>query len=115
MENYYLVRLLLGVTLPQRDSNLARMLFSSLYRSLFATVDTELTEHEGERTVKAIKDGLNAVLESSTDCCAPFIGSLHVSVYGDIQMYIHVHTRLCVQGIGYRFFFWDFFAGCVFP
>ena len=62
----------------QRDSNLARMLFSTLYRSLFAMVDRELTETEAETTVKTIKDGLNAVLESSTEFCAPFIGSLHV-------------------------------------
>jgi DNA-dependent protein kinase catalytic subunit len=72
--------------LAQRDSNLARMLFSSLYRSLFATVDTELTEHEAERTIKAIKDGLNAVLESSTDCCAPFIGSLHDVCFHERQL-----------------------------
>ena len=48
-------------------------------------VDRELTEREAETTVKAIKDGLNAVLESSTEFCAPFIGSLHVSTY----MYLH--------------------------
>ena len=41
--------------------------------------DRELTEHEAETTVKTINDGLNAVLESSTECCAPFIGSLLVS------------------------------------
>ena len=67
-------------SIHQRDSNLARMLFSSLYRSLFAMVDRELTEREAENTVKAIKDGLNAVLESSTEFSAPFIGSLLVRV-----------------------------------
>ena len=56
------------------------MLFSSLYRSLFAMVDRELTEREAETTIMAIKDGLNVVLRSSSEFCAPFIGSLHVSI-----------------------------------
>lgn len=51
-------------------------------------VDRELTDTEAETTVKAIKDGLNAVLESSTEFCAPFIGSLHVST-----------MALCVKGL----------------
>ena len=63
----------------QRDSNLARMLFSSLYCSLFGLVERELEEEEGETAVAAIRDGLNAVLTHSTDYDPPFIGSLHVS------------------------------------
>ena len=63
----------------QRDSNLARMLFSSLYCSLFGMVERELGEREAGSAVSAIRDGLNAVLANSTDYYAPFIGSLHVS------------------------------------
>ena len=72
------------------------MLFSSLYRALFAMVDRELAESEAETTVKAIKDGLNTVLESSTDFCAPFIGSLHVrkALYG---AYFLCLNRTCVS------------------
>ena len=63
----------------QRDSNLARMLFSSLYCSLFGLMERELGEEEGGTAVAAIRDGLNAVLTHSTDYHPPFIGSLHVS------------------------------------
>ena len=55
------------------------MLFASLYRSLFALVERELTEREAESTIKVVKQGLNAVLESSTDFFAPFVGSIQVS------------------------------------
>jgi DNA-dependent protein kinase catalytic subunit len=63
--------------LAQRDNNLARMLFSILYCSLFGLVVRELGEEEGETAVAAIRDGLNAVLTHSTDYHPPFIGSLH--------------------------------------
>ena len=63
----------------QRDSNLARMLFSNLYCSLFGLMERELGEEEGGTAVAAIRDGLNAVLTHSTDYHPPFIGSLHVS------------------------------------
>ena len=83
------------------------MLFACLYRSLFAMVDRELTENEAESTVKAIKDGLNAVLESSTEFCAPFIGSLHVSnnyydcisfcqLFACIHLVIIVYCNTCL-------------------
>ena len=104
-----LVWSLLQLNLHQRDSNLARMLFSSLYRSLFAMADRELTEQEAETTVKTVNDGLNAVLQSSTECCAPFIGSLLVStsvqVIGEnvlvlfwnflYRMYVSMKSSLC--------------------
>ncbi|CAI8051260.1 DNA-dependent protein kinase catalytic subunit [Geodia barretti] len=46
--------------LAQRDSNLARMLFSNLYCSLFGLMERELGEEEGGTAVAAIRDGLNA-------------------------------------------------------
>lgn len=63
---------------PQRDNTLARMLFSLLYQSVFQQVDEVLTESEAEATKKAIKEGLNVIMESSTQFHPPFIGSLQV-------------------------------------
>ena len=66
----------------QHDSALARMLFSILYESVFVQVDTMLTEREAEDTKKAVRDGLNMVMEKSVQFHPPFIGSLQV-YYGD--------------------------------
>ncbi len=54
------------------------MLFASLFRGVFSQVDHILTEREAESTKKAVRDGLNAVMESSTLFYPPFIGSLQV-------------------------------------
>lgn len=72
----------------QRDSGLARMLFASLFQAVFAQVDHVLTDREAESTKKAVRDGLNAVLEASTHFYPPFIGSVQV---GYIE---HEHPRL---------------------
>lgn len=55
------------------------MLFASLFESVFAEVDHVLTDREAESTKKAVRDGLNAVMEASTLFHPPFIGSLQVS------------------------------------
>ena len=55
------------------------MLFASLFQAVFAQVDHVLTDREAESTKKAIRDGLNAVLEASTYFHQPFIGSVQVS------------------------------------
>ena len=62
----------------QHDSALARMLFSVLYESVFVQVDTMLTDREAEGTKKAVRDGLNMVMEKSVQFHPPFIGSLQV-------------------------------------
>ena len=66
--------------LTQRDSSLARILFASLFKSVFAEVDHVLTDREAESTKRAVRDGLNAVMEASTQFYPPFIGSLQVSL-----------------------------------
>ena len=64
--------------LAQRDSSLARSLFASLYTSVFAQIDEMLDVRGAESTKKAVQDGLNAVMEASTQYHRPFIGSLLV-------------------------------------
>ena len=67
------------IFLIQRDNSLARMLFASLFKSVFAEVDHVLTDREAESTKRAVCDGLNVVMEASTQFYPPFIGSLQVS------------------------------------
>jgi len=43
-------------------------------------VDHVLTDREAESTKRAVRDGLNAVMEASTQFYPPFIGSLQVSL-----------------------------------
>ena len=62
----------------QCDSLMARMLFASLFQGVFGQVDCVFTDHEAETTKKAVRDGLNAVVASSTTFYPPFIGSLLV-------------------------------------
>ena len=54
------------------------MLFAFLYQAVFAEVDNVLTDRQAESTKKAVRDGLNTVMESSTQFHPPFIGSLQV-------------------------------------
>ena len=54
------------------------MLFSILYEAVFVQVDTMLTDREAEETKKAVRDGLNMVMEKSVQFHPPFIGSLQV-------------------------------------
>ena len=54
------------------------MLFSLLYESVYVQVDSVLTDREAEATKKAVKDGLNMVMEKSVQFHPPFIGSLQV-------------------------------------
>ena len=62
----------------QHDSGLARRLFGSLFCAIFSEVDHHLNETEAENTKTAMKQGINIVLESSTQFYSPFIGSLQV-------------------------------------
>ena len=72
------------IFLIQRDNSLARMLFASLFKSVFAEVDHVLTNREAESTKRAVRDGLNAVMEASTQFYPPFIGSLQVSLQPEV-------------------------------
>ena len=72
------------IFLIQRDNSLARMLFASLFKSVFAEVDHVLTNREAESTKRAVRDGLNAVMEASTQFYPPFIGSLQVSLEPEV-------------------------------
>ena len=72
------------IFLIQRDNSLARMLFASLFKSVFAEVDHVLTNREAESTKRAVRDGLNAVMEASTQFYPPFIGSLQVSLQSEV-------------------------------
>ena len=64
--------------LAQKDTSLARMLFSSLYESVFKQLESLVTERDAETIVTAVCDGINAVLKSSTQFYPPLIGSLDV-------------------------------------
>ncbi|XP_064405997.1 DNA-dependent protein kinase catalytic subunit-like isoform X2 [Halichondria panicea] len=61
--------------LAQHDSRLARMLFAQLFKSIFSEGERTL-EEEAKGTTAAVRNGLNAVMETSTLYYPPFIGSL---------------------------------------
>ena len=60
----------------QRDSYLARCLFSSLFAAVFSLADLQLTEEEATATKTAVGEGLNFVLETSELFHPPFVASL---------------------------------------
>ncbi len=66
--------------LSQYDNGLARLLFASLFNAIFGEIDHHLTEEEAETTKKAVRIGINTILESSQQYFPPFIGSLQVTV-----------------------------------
>ena len=49
-----------------------------LYESVYVQVESVLTETYAEETKKAVRDGLNMVMEKSEQFHPPFIGSLQV-------------------------------------
>ena len=76
----------------QYDNGLARLLFASLFNALFAEVDHHLTKEEAETTKKAVREGINTILESSQQFFPPFIGSLQVT-----YMYIHMQINNTIR------------------
>ena len=56
------------------------MLFSMLYEAVYVQVDSVLTDREANETKKAVRDGLNMVMENSEQFHPPFIGSLQVLI-----------------------------------
>ena len=49
-----------------------------LYEAVFVQVDNVLPDGEAESTKKAVRDGLNMVMEKSIQFHPPFISSLQV-------------------------------------
>ncbi|XP_065180580.1 DNA-dependent protein kinase catalytic subunit-like [Sycon ciliatum] len=62
--------------LAQRDSSLARLLFTSVFSAVFGRVEELLAARHVDATRQAMKDGVNAVLSSSTSYYAPFISAI---------------------------------------
>jgi DNA-dependent protein kinase catalytic subunit len=62
--------------LAQNDIKVARLLFGSLFNSIFAKIDHELTEEETKSTKDTLNNNFNTILDSSTQYYPPFIASL---------------------------------------
>ena len=52
--------------LKQRDSAVGRILFSSVFKAIFAEIDKERTEREAREVIEKIAQGLNKILRDST-------------------------------------------------
>ena len=68
------------------------MLFAQLFETVFSQVDNILIDEQAEETKKAVRDGLNTVMESSTHFYPPFIGSLQV---GSCLCLLQVQCTVC--------------------
>ncbi|XP_064600499.1 DNA-dependent protein kinase catalytic subunit-like [Liolophura sinensis] len=60
----------------QRNSAVAKLLFSSLFRAIFAEMDTVKTDREVTETVGQINHSLETMMTLSTQYYAPFISSI---------------------------------------
>ncbi|XP_019852740.1 PREDICTED: DNA-dependent protein kinase catalytic subunit [Amphimedon queenslandica] len=67
--------------LAQNDSGLARLLFCSLFNSIFSQLDHLLTEEDAAATKGVIEGNINTILDCSTQYYPPFIGSLQDICY----------------------------------
>ncbi|XP_078611933.1 DNA-dependent protein kinase catalytic subunit-like isoform X3 [Branchiostoma floridae x Branchiostoma japonicum] len=67
--------------LAQRDSMLARLLFSSLFRGIFEEIENVKTEREAEELTEQISKFLNTALSNSEKYFPPFISSLQEICY----------------------------------
>ncbi|XP_078691376.1 DNA-dependent protein kinase catalytic subunit-like isoform X2 [Branchiostoma floridae x Branchiostoma belcheri] len=67
--------------LAQRDSMLARLLFSSLFRGIFEEIENVKTEREAEDLTEQISRFLNTALSNSEKYFPPFISSLQEICY----------------------------------
>ena len=77
------------------------MLFSMLYEAVFVQVDTVLTDREAEGTKKAVRDGLNMVMEKSVLFHPPFIGSLQVLGMKYIKVVLWAIPSYCWVCLGH--------------
>ncbi len=79
----------------QYDSCLARLLFAQLYQSVLSESERTLTEVEETRAI--IREGLNAVMETSTIYYPPFIGSLQVIFLYNAHSHLPFQTGPVLQ------------------
>ena len=63
---------------PQKDSLLARLLFSSVFKAIFAKIEEEKTEREAVEMTEKLRQSLNDMLQKSTQYFPPFIGCILV-------------------------------------
>nr|XP_006812077.1 PREDICTED: DNA-dependent protein kinase catalytic subunit-like [Saccoglossus kowalevskii] len=80
--------------LAQRDTAIARQLFSSLFCGVFAQIAEEKTERESEEIIKNINEHLNSMLSNSTQYFSPFIGCIEDIAYHNCK-----ELMLDAQGI----------------
>jgi len=64
----------------QRDSTIAKLLFSGIFESIFESRNTVKTERELDGVTEQINKSLNNVLSDSTLYFPPFIGCVLVCV-----------------------------------
>ena len=62
----------------QRDSTIARLLFGSIFKSIFNEIEKEKTEREARETVENINRCLNDMLDKSTQYFPPFVNCVLV-------------------------------------
>ena len=62
----------------QRDQIVAKLLFSTLFKSLLDQVQTHKMADEKEGTLKKINEALTTMLTSSIHYCPPFVSAILV-------------------------------------
>lgn len=71
--------------LAQRDQTVARLLFSSLVKSIIARVETDKSDEEKMEVLNRMNDALGTMLTTSVQYCPPFIAALLVSMAIDLS------------------------------
>lgn len=79
----------------QKDSTMARLLFSAIFKAIFAKIEDEKTEREARETVDKINECLNNMLAESTQYHPPFLGCVLVGTVLKYQRNIVARELLC--------------------
>ena len=81
--------------LAQRDDKIARLLFSTLFKSIFGDISKYLSEHEVDMTKKEVQDIINGILKTTQRYSSPFIASImDISLKHDCSLHFYLDPTL---------------------
>ena len=81
--------------LAQRDDKIARLLFSTLFSSIFSDLSKYLSGHEVDLTKKEVQGTINGILKATQRYSPPFIASImDISLKQDSSLHFYLEPTL---------------------
>ena len=81
--------------LAQRDDKVARLLFSTLFTSIFSDLNKYLSGHEVDQTKREVQETINRILKTTQKYSPPFIAAImDISLKQDSSLHFYLEPTL---------------------